>query len=388
MSAATVVFTDIVGFSKKPTVEQRRLIESLTNRVRGELQTLQNLDDDHTSLIFLPTGDGMAIVFIHGQHRYWNRSTILNIILALQIWARNETGSEGAVSLRIGVHTGPVEYINDINGANNVCGDTINYAQRVMDAANPRQVLFSDQALRYHIGSDSCEYTESPFSATCKAIFKGPIEVLAKHRLRMLVYKMILKPPQDWWSNDDPVVKDETIISLTPLPKELGISFAERVESAEYLAFIQLTGLRLIQLLSKGTLNLSSSLRRLWVFIPGPRAYNESYLRPPRPTKRKLEDTIHSWSSILTEIRAAHPRADVKLGIFEEPPYIGASFLDWERPGGRIHISPYVWGVQADECPGYELEWIGERPSPIYEAYIRGLQHLHQNTSNILPSRQ
>lgn len=386
MSAATVVFTDIIGFSRKPTVEQRRLIESLTKRVCGELQTLRNLNDEHASLIFLPTGDGMAIVFIHGQHQHWNRSSILNLILVLQMWARDETGSEGAVSLRIGVHTGPVEYIQDINGASNVCGDTINYAQRVMDAANPRQVLFSDQAFRHQIGSDSCEYAEPPFSATCMAIFRGPIEVLAKHRLRMLVYKMTLKPPQEWWCNDDPVAKDETIITLTPLPKEIGAGFAERVELAEHLAFVQLTGLRLIQPLSRGALNLSLSLKRLWVFIPGPRAYSESYLIPPRPTKQELEDIIHRWSDILTEIRGTHPRADVKLGIFEEPPYIGASFLDWEWPGGRIHISPYIWGVQADECPGYELEWVGEKPSPIYQAYMRGLQHLHQKTVNILPS--
>lgn len=387
MSAATVVFTDIVGFSRKSTAEQRRLIESLTERVRVELQTLRNLEDGDSSLIFLPTGDGMAIVFTHGERQHWKPSSILNLILLLQTWARDEDGSEGAVSLRIGIHTGPIEHIQDINGASNVCGDTINYAQRVMDAANPRQVLFSDEAFRHHIGSDSCEYTELPFSATCMAIFQGPIEVLAKHRLRMLVYKMTLKPLQEWWCNDDPVAKDEAIISLTPLPKEIGVGFAERVELAEHLAFVQLTGLRLIRLLSSGELNLSSSLRRLWVFIPGPRAYNELYLRPPRPTKQKLEDTIHRWSDILTSIRASNPRADVKLGIFEEPPYIGASFLDWEWPGGRIHISPYLWGVPADECPGYELEWVCEKPPPVYQAYMRGLQHLHQNTRNMLPNR-
>jgi len=388
MSAATVVFMDIVGFSRKSTVEQRRLIESLTECVRGELQTFRNLEDGDLSLIFLPTGDGMAITFIHGQHQHWKLSSFFSFILLLQTWARDEASSEGTVYLRIGIHTGLIEHIQDINGANNVCGDTINYAQRVMDAANPRQVLFSEEAFRHYIGNDSREHIEPPFSTNCMAIFEGPIEVLAKHRLRMLVYKMTLKPAQEWWCNDDPAAKDEAIISLTPLPKEMGIGFIDRVQTAEHLAFVQLTGLRLIQLLSSRDLNLSSALKRLWVFIPGPLAYHESYLRPPRPTKQQLEDSINRWSGILTSIRSSHPRADIKLGIFEEPPYIGASFLNWEWPGGRIHVSPYLWGVPADECPGYELEWVGEKPPPVYQTYMRGLLYLNQNTKNILPNRR
>ncbi len=63
---------------------------------------------------------------------------------------------------------------------------------------------------------------------------------------------------------------------------------------------------------------------------------------------------------------------------------MGASFIDWERPGGKIHVSPYVWNVAAPNCPGYDIYWVGKKPWAIYETYVEGLQYLYQSTENEL----
>jgi class 3 adenylate cyclase len=119
-----------------------------------------------------------------------------------------------------------VQLVTDINGRPNVVGDTVNFAQRVMDAANPRQTLFSDTAFREYVGPESPTLATPPFSQELKAEFQGPVQVQAKHRLQILVYKLTLQPVQEWWCNDDPSTKDMMVVSLTPLPKEIVGSFS------------------------------------------------------------------------------------------------------------------------------------------------------------------
>lgn len=383
MPAATILFTDIVGFSKKPTAEQRRLVNTLTSEIIHELRPLLIPPLDKPRILALPTGDGMALAFLHNSNQTWDRSTIFHLISRIQKWAWLETTNHGPVSLRVGVHVGPVELITDINGKPNVCGDTINFTQRVMDAANPRQTLFSDTAFREYIGSESPVCDTAPFSEDLKGEFQGPIEVYAKHGLQILVYKLIILPPQEWWSNDDPVAKHLMLVSLTPLPKEVVGTFSDRLEGATQIAFIQLTGDRFLTSFDEGKIKFSASLRRFWVFMPDPETYANLHLSPPHASAQFVKDCITKWREFFAKIRGQYEKADLNLGLFKEPPYFGASYIDWERPGGKIHVSPYVWSIPAPDCPGYDLEWIGKKPSPIYEVYVEGLQYLHSQTVNV-----
>ena len=193
------MFLDIVGFSKYPNSRQKELVGSLTTEVTSSLGSLMNPPPE-THVVAMPTGDGMALAFLHRPNQAWDISTIMSLIYRVEAWAKSRGGD-----LRIGIHPGEVEFITDVNKKPNICGDTINYAQRVMDAANPKQVLFSDTAFRQYIGSNNPSYSGSPYGPGCKAVFKGPFEVQAKHGMRMLVYKMNLEPAQEWLLNEDPV---------------------------------------------------------------------------------------------------------------------------------------------------------------------------------------
>ncbi len=384
MAAATILFTDIVGFSKKPTVEQRRLVESLTSEIVHELRTLLSPPLDTPSIVALPTGDGLALGFLHRTNQPWDRTTIFRLILRMHQWANNQSSPHNLVSLRVGVHVGAVELVTDINGNANICGDTINYAQRVMDAASPRQVLFSESAFREYIGTEAPVCVASPFSEDLRADFIGPIEVYAKHDLQILVYKQSLEPPQPYWSNDDPISKHLMLVTLTPLPKEIVGSFSEQIQQARNIAFIQLTGDRFISNLKDGKIKFSEQLKRFWVFMPAPDVYANLNLTKPQATSKLVKDCVQKWQNLLSKLNAQFPNADFKLGLFKEPPYFGASFIDWERPNGKIHVSPYIWNIAAPNCPGYDLLWVGKKPSAIYETYVEGLQYLHRSTGNSL----
>lgn len=384
MSAATVVFTDIVSFSKKPTAEQRQLVESLTSEIVYELRTLLTPPLAEPSIVALPTGDGLALAFLHRTNQPWNFATILRVILRLQQWAYNQSSPRNSVNLRVGVHVGAVELITDINGKANVCGDTINYAQRVMDAASPRQTLFSEAAFREYVGTETPVFTAPPYSEDLRAEFYGPIEVYAKHGLQILVYRLALAPPQLYWSNEDPISKNLMLVTLTPLPKEVVGSFSDQVQQATHIALIQLTGDRFLLNFDEGKVVFSKQLKRLWVFMPDPEMYANLHLTEPQATPQLVKECVSKWQRLLATLRTQFTNSDLKLGLFKEPPYFGASFIDWERPGGKIHVSPYVWNVAAPDCPGYDMYWVGKRPSAVYERYVDGLQYLHQSTENEL----
>jgi class 3 adenylate cyclase len=384
LSAATIVFTDIVGFSKKPTAQQRRLVSALTSEVLHELREILLPPLEAPGMIALPTGDGLALAFLHGPNRRWDRSTLLRLILRLHMWAFECSTERNPVCLRIGVHDGPVELVTDINGKPNLCGDTINYTQRVMDAASPRQTLFSEAAFREYIGTESPLCTSPPFSPKRRVQFTGPIEVFAKHDLQVPVYKLVLEPSQQFWYNGDPTAKHLMLVSLTPLPKEIVGSFSDRIQKATHIALLQLTGDRFLANYKEGKVKLSGNLKRFWVFMPDPNFYMSHNLTPAHPAAEIVEGSVRQWRAFFVELRTQSPDVDLKLGLFKEPPYFGASFVDWDRPEGRIHVSPYIWGVPSPLCPGYDLQWLGKRPSAIYETYVEGLEYLNRSTANAL----
>src|SRR5882724_1876438 len=134
LELAHVLFIDIVGYSKLPINEQRALVERLNEVVRGaaEFQAAETAG----RLIKIPTGDGMALIF------YQNPEAPVEC--ALEIARAVKTHPE--LHLRMGIHSGPVSGVVDVNGKANVAGGGINTAQRVMDCGDAGHILLSKHA--------------------------------------------------------------------------------------------------------------------------------------------------------------------------------------------------------------------------------------------------
>src|SRR5436309_9714055 len=131
LEIAHVLFIDIVGYSKLAVNEQRALIERLNEIVRAtdEFQAAETTG----RLIKIPTGDGMALVFYHSPEA--------PVDCALEISRALKNHPE--LRLRMGVHSGPVSGVIDLNGKANVAGAGINMAQRVMDCGDAGHILVS-----------------------------------------------------------------------------------------------------------------------------------------------------------------------------------------------------------------------------------------------------
>src|SRR5207247_7390361 len=126
-----VLFIDIVGYSKLLINEQSEHMQTLREIVRGTEQF--RLAEAAGKLLRLPTGDGGALVF--------RTSLEAPVLCALEI--SKELKKHPELRVRMGIHSGPVNEITDLNEQANIAGAGINNAQRVMDCGDAGHILVS-----------------------------------------------------------------------------------------------------------------------------------------------------------------------------------------------------------------------------------------------------
>src|SRR5438477_9680339 len=126
-----VLFIDIVGYSKLLLKQQSELLRELNEIVSGTKEFGEV--DSAGKLIRLPTGDGMALVFRTNPEA--PVECAMEIAQALK--------SHPAIQLRMGIHSGPVNEVVDVNQRANIAGAGINMAQRVMECGDAGHILLS-----------------------------------------------------------------------------------------------------------------------------------------------------------------------------------------------------------------------------------------------------
>jgi TolB-like protein/Tfp pilus assembly protein PilF len=126
-----VLFIDVVGYSKLLITGQSEQIQKLRELVRGTEQF--RAAEAEGKLLRLPTGDGGALVF--------RTSAEAPVMCALEISKALKNHPE--IRVRMGIHSGPVNEVTDLNEQANIAGAGINIAQRVMDCGDAGHILLS-----------------------------------------------------------------------------------------------------------------------------------------------------------------------------------------------------------------------------------------------------
>ncbi len=167
LEMAHVLFMDIVAYSRLPMDEQHQVLLHLQEAVRETEDFVRAQASDQ--LIRLPTGDGMALVFLGDVEAPVHCALELHRIL--RRWPE--------IRLRMGIHTGPVYRVEDINAARNVAGGGINIAQRVMDCGDGGHILISKSV------ADVLDQV-----STWKAALHDLGEAEVKHGVRVHLYNL------------------------------------------------------------------------------------------------------------------------------------------------------------------------------------------------------
>ena len=141
LEIAYLLLIDVVGYSKLLVNEQIELLHELNRLVRSTASF--QAAESNNKLIRVPTGDGMALIFF--------RSPEEPARCAIEISEALKTHPD--IQLRMGVHSGPINQVTDVNDRVNVAGTGINVAQRVMDCADAGHIL-----LTKHVADDLAQY--------------------------------------------------------------------------------------------------------------------------------------------------------------------------------------------------------------------------------------
>src|SRR4030088_1757261 len=136
-----VLFIDIVGYSKLLINEQSEQMQKLKEIVRGTEHF--RLAEAEGKLLRLPTGDGGALVFRNNPET--------PVLCAMEIAKALKSYPE--LRVRMGIHSGPVNEISDLNEQANIAGAGINIAQRMMDCGDAGHILLSK-----HVAEDLEHY--------------------------------------------------------------------------------------------------------------------------------------------------------------------------------------------------------------------------------------
>lgn len=167
----SVLFMDIVDYSKLPDDQQMLVKQSFSTLVVDALKGLPDED-----CIKLDTGDGMALCYLGAPEDVLYAAIGLRDAF-IQVKAICET----CYSVRLGINLGPIKIMEDINGNRNTIGDGINVAQRIMSFAEPNHLLVS----RTYYDVVSCLSKENPKMFTYGGVHND------KHVREHAVYEVV-----------------------------------------------------------------------------------------------------------------------------------------------------------------------------------------------------
>jgi len=170
-TSATVLFFDVIGYTKQPVNKQVEIKKQFNQLVSDCLRQL-----DKSERIILDTGDGAAIGFMqHPEDALKLAMQFRNAVTA------NHHNDYPELKVRIGIHLGPISIVKDMNGLSNMIGDGINDAQRVMSFAGADQVYISRPYFDF-ISRLNSEYT---------GLFHYQGALPDKHGREHSVYKLV-----------------------------------------------------------------------------------------------------------------------------------------------------------------------------------------------------
>src|SRR6266480_1502563 len=143
LEIAHVLFIDVVGYSKFSINEQGVVVDELTKVVRSSDQYQKA--EAAGRLIKIPTGDGMGLVFHTSPEAPAQCAVEISRVLK----------EHPRLQLRMGMHSGPISGVIDVNERANIAGAGVNVAKRVMDCGDAGHILVSK-----HVAEDLEEYEQ------------------------------------------------------------------------------------------------------------------------------------------------------------------------------------------------------------------------------------
>ncbi|MBI4825209.1 MAG: adenylate/guanylate cyclase domain-containing protein [Nitrospirae bacterium] len=387
----TILFFDLAGFSTNSNPTQVKIAESFFAEVKRLTSTVKSGRPDAGKYSVLPTGDGAAIIIWKGKSdAIKSEHAALSIASEMMVWADRH---KPKIGIRCGINQGILDLIKDPNGQTNVCGAAINVAQRVMDAANSGQILLHHDNFAKHIES----HYESSNNNLSYNLDSMSYEILAKHneilRVNTVTGKIKINgrkypfgksgaPANKWHLQIEP-----PILSLNKYGiKDKKTPPEKLLKKHKKIACVGATNDQLPEIILKVLKNNPSKIwDSIMVYFLKDKTFKWMDMKSDGRSHSELIEAKKDAIKCLASVLKGHVK-HLEFREYDRPFYF-ASYWDWDAPGGRIHISPYIWGADVRHCPAFDYTWITNQPTPQYLAYRNGLEQLRSLSKLIVPEK-
>jgi len=239
----SVLFLDIVDYSKLPDDQQMQVKQNFSTLV---VDALKGLPDEDS--IKLDTGDGMAMCYLGAPE------DILYVAIGLRdAFIQVESICATCYRVRMGINLGPIKIMEDINGNRNTIGDGINSAQRIMSFAKPNQLLVS----RTYYDVVSCLSEENPKLFSYIGVHND------KHVREHVVYEVVSS--EDGGLQEAMMSKEATSAATVSL-QQSGLDLDERIRKTVQEELARVIG-PMASVLLKRALKKSSDVDQLFEIL-------------------------------------------------------------------------------------------------------------------------
>lgn len=212
----SILFLDIVGYSKLFVDTQMEIKQHFSNKVTQSLEDLSKND-----LIILDTGDGLAVSYLGDPE------DMLFVGVGLRDAFRELETQPGELEktyqVRLGINLGPVKIMEDINGNKNIVGDGINVAQRVMDFAGPNQLLVS----RSYYDVVSC--LDNAYQKIFKYLGRRADKHVRKHAVYEVVPQGEEQVDSDFEMDSEPAFEENSSMPSKESRNNASVQFDEKI---------------------------------------------------------------------------------------------------------------------------------------------------------------
>jgi hypothetical protein len=375
-----IVYLDLVGYSKKQETVQLDLFKSLQKEVSYILNN--RTSDDNT--IAIPTGDGMIIGLKDDlQDTYLE---VLNFIVNIYQW-ETKTNEK----LRVSIHVGTINIIEDINGNNNMVGDIINNTSRMLDGAQDGSLVISKEFGELYLNAkDIALEDEIAIDDTLSFKLIDEDSIIDKHGFRHFVYGVVIHKNGTQYGQKTRILnKYFTNIYSTDYPKQQNLvsSFLTKVKNCSTLTLFgiyQPSVLKIIECIDitenkTVVINIYYASDRLKNEIEY--FFNETSNNLDVSKKSESQKSINKWH------QNHRYKKNIKINILEYQEFypFGFSMIDHDiSQKGFIHFSNYLPQVIPEDTPYVEVEWKTKNMPPIYRFYYDYIKENILENKNIL----
>lgn len=362
-----VVYLDLIGYSKNNEPIQVSLFKNFQ-------RTIHKLLYDEvlaTDCVFIPTGDGIIAGIKNTDVVGGSYKQAFELVSGVFDWTKTNK-----CDVRCSIHAGDVNILKDINRHDNIVGNTINDAARILNGANDGGIVISktffEKFLRQAGMTIGCKYKiddKWSFTLTDEDI------VLDKHSFEHNIYNFVLYKEGKTYGNLEKILsKFYTNIYSTDYPKSQNLKeqFLGRVAGSSELDFVGIFHPSLPTILSNVKMATERKLN-VCIYYAADALFNTvDHFFGSREGNLSPNNKAESIQKVL-EWHDNHPfRSSVKLSIFEYSEFLpfGVSMVDKGFSGkGFIHVSHYVPRIIPAETPYIEMEWKTNNMPPIYYFY-------------------